>query len=364
MPAPTTDIVRQPTQAKIAVALEPAHHMLNSLMLLIKSEHLSGYGEWVTQTAVSLTPEQLHMNELVLLGLHYAVVPFRSWSSFEAYLGNLAAHNPVTLRDRVLDAYQNLPCQREKPITDRDQILSSADAYLDYLYDRFPDTVINDEIEREAYALMIDPPAMQQVIVNHLREMWQTFLKPEWIRIQPMLQASVEAFGQIDFSDMTPLEAARTVVGQELPEHWEKMLGGEETPIEQVVFVPSAHVGPYLGTFKPNGILWLLFGARLPEGTAVTSPDLSRSELLVRLNALADDTRLRILQIIREEGEQCSQDIINQLDLSQSAASRHLKQLSATGYLSERRRDGAKCYSLNPERVEGILQALSYFLLG
>lgn len=364
MPAPTTDIVRKPKQAAITVALEPAHHLLNSLMLLIQSEHLSGYGEWVTNTAVSLTPQQLHTNKLVLLGLHYAIVPFRSWSSFEAYLDNLAAHNPLTLRDRVLDAYESLPCKREVPVTDRAQILSSADAYLDYLYGRFPDVTIDEEIEREAYALMIDPPAMQQIIVNHLREMWQTVLKPEWLRIQPMLQASVKAFSHVDFNGMTPLEAARTVVGQELPEHWEKMLGETEKPVAEVIFVPSAHVGPYLGTFKPNGVMWLLFGARLPEGTAVSSPDLSRAELLVRLNALSDDNRLRILQIIREEGEQCSQDIINQLDLSQSAASRHLKQLTATGYLSERRRDGAKCYSLNPERVEGILQALSHFLLG
>ncbi|MEJ2361864.1 MAG: hypothetical protein P8Z75_10615 [Gammaproteobacteria bacterium] len=36
-----------------------------------KSDHLSGYAEWVTQTAVSLTPEQLHMNKLVVLGLHF-----------------------------------------------------------------------------------------------------------------------------------------------------------------------------------------------------------------------------------------------------------------------------------------------------
>ena len=74
MPAPTTDIIRKPAQTTISITLEPAHHLLNSLTLLIKSEHLSGYGEWVTQTAVSLTPEQLHLNKLVLLGLHYAVV--------------------------------------------------------------------------------------------------------------------------------------------------------------------------------------------------------------------------------------------------------------------------------------------------
>ena len=95
----------------------------------------------------------------------------------------------------------------------------------------------------------------------------------------------------------------------------------------------------------------------------MTSPDLSRSELLVRLNALADDTRLRILQAIHEAGELCSQEIMVRLNLSQSAASRHLKQLSATGYLSERRREGAKCYSLEPDRIEDVLTAVSSYLL-
>lgn len=360
MPAPTNELIRKTNQSTITVALEPAHHLINSLVLLNKSDHLSGYAEWVTQTAVSLTPEQLRINKLVVLGLHYAVVPFRSWSTFEAYLDNLAAHHPETLRDRVLDAYETMTCSRDLPVTDRAQILANADAYLHYLKGRFPAESIDEEIEREAYALMMDPPQMQQVIVEHLRTMWNTLLKPEWNRIQPMLQASVDAFNEVDFSNMTPIEATRTVIGQDLLEHWEEFFRTEE--IDNLIFVPSAHVGPYVSIFKPNGTLWVLFGARLPEGTAVVYPDLSRSELLVRLNALADDNRLRILQLIRDEGEQCSQDVINLLGLSQSAASRHLKQLSATGYLTERRREGAKCYSLNQERIEATLQALAYFL--
>jgi DNA-binding transcriptional ArsR family regulator len=363
MPAPTTDILRKTSTMTIDLSLEPAHHLLNSLVLLNKSGHLSGYAEWVTNTAVSLTAQQLHTNKLVLLGLHYAVVPFRSWSSFEAYLANLAAHNPITLRDRMLDAYDSIPCSPDAPQINREQMLSSADIYLQYLYDRFPESVIDEDIEREAYALMIDPPAMQQTIVTHLRDMWKTILKPEWLRIEPLLHACVDAFAKVDFRGMTPLEAARTVVGQELPDHWEEMLDEPDERMQEIIFVPSAHIGPYLGMFKSNGSLWLLFGARAPEGMNSGSPDLSRSELLVRLNALADDTRLRILQAVRDAGELCSQDIMIQLELSQSTASRHLKQLSATGYLTERRREGAKCYSLDPERIEDVLTAVSSYLL-
>jgi DNA-binding MarR family transcriptional regulator len=57
-----------------------------------------------------------------------------------------------------------------------------------------------------------------------------------------------------------------------------------------------------------------------------------------------------------------SQEIMRELELSQSATSRHLKQLSATGYLNERRCEGAKCYELNKEKVEDLVGAISSFL--
>jgi ArsR family transcriptional regulator len=101
-----------------------------------------------------------------------------------------------------------------------------------------------------------------------------------------------------------------------------------------------------------------MFGARMPEGARQESSALSRSELQVRLGALNDDTRLQILWLLSQSDELCAQDVMNRLDLSQSAASRHLRQLSATGYLTERRRAGEKCYSLNRERIQDTFHAL------
>ena len=86
--------------------------------------------------------------------------------------------------------------------------------------------------------------------------------------------------------------------------------------------------------------------------------------LLDFLKTMADETRLRILAIIREQGEMCSQELIDRMEISQSSISRHLRQLTATGYLVERRCNGAKCYTLNPERIQATLQALSAYLLG
>ncbi len=100
----------------------------------------------------------------------------------------------------------------------------------------------------------------------------------------------------------------------------------------------------------------------MPEGADLIVPDLDRAEILVRLSALADDSRLQILKLISQKGEMRSQDIMRGLDMSQSATSRHLSQLNATGYLVARRCEGAKCYSMNFEKIDDTLNAVSTFL--
>jgi DNA-binding transcriptional ArsR family regulator len=364
MPTIEAELVRVPTKTKISIALEPVQQLFNSLMWIRKSEHLSGLHDWISQTEARLSPEQRHTHALVIQGLHFAIRPQRSWSSFPAYLDYITAQDPQVLRDRIISAYIYHSCLVDETILrpdEPDEVLATLDSFLSLLRAGFPPEAIDEKLETEAYALLKDPPAMKALIVSHLQFMWTEFLAEEWKRQEPMLQTSVEAFQQLDFSGLTILEIAEKIVGQELPEKWVELLGQE---LDRITFVPSAHLGPYLGIYRTNGNVWLLFGARLPEGSLISSPDLSRSEILVRLNALADDTRLHILQSLHEAGELCSKTIMDQLDLSQSAASRHLKQLSATGYLTERRQNGAKCYRLNEERIENTIHALSHFLLG
>jgi len=49
---------------------------------------------------------------------------------------------------------------------------------------------------------------------------------------------------------------------------------------------------------------------------------------------------------------------MERLDLSQSAASRHLRQLAATGYLNVERREGSKVFRLNSKRIDDTFGAL------
>ena len=365
MPTLDTELVRTPTKTNIHIALDPANSVLNSMHIMHMADQFSGLNEWITKTAASLSPEQLRTNRLIFEGLHYAIQPRRRWSSFPAYVDHLENQNPLVLRDRILAAYDDLCCETEVHTGERSDpevVLASLDSFLDHLREGFPADVINIEIETEAYSLLVDPPTLREKIVSHFRTMWRDVMSAEWERNLPMLETCVAANQQLDLTNLTIPEAAQQIMGQALPEKWQDKFS--KAQIDEVIFVPSAHLGPYRGMAHIDGILWLMFGARLPEGAQISSPDLSRSELLVRLNALADDTRLQILHALKMEGELCSKDIMEQLELSQSAASRHLKQLSATGYLGERRKNGAKCYSLSEDRVEDTLEALSYFLLG
>jgi DNA-binding transcriptional ArsR family regulator len=368
MPAPVQDLISAPTTTGISISLEPTYNAHQSLLLLTKDKgyNLSGLGEWVSQTRDALLPEEREHHNFVMIGFYFAILAQRSWASYPAYIRHLEAMDSTDLRDKLLDAYMRLPCNHgnkeaaaETISVSKEAILSTVDSYLAFLDERFSMDHVDVELESQAYKYVVDPPAMQKLIVTHLDMMWNKYLAAEWERVTPMLQDAVRACQQVDLRGKSKLEAAEIFTGQDLTKDCEVF---EEA--EHLIFVPSAHMGPYTGGFKIGEVVYVTFGARLPQGAQVYAPDLSRNEILVRLSALADDTRLQILKYVSENGEQRSQEIMEHLELSQSASSRHLKQLSATGYLIERRCNGAKCYELNAERIDDTLQALGNFLLG
>ncbi len=366
MPKLDQDFIRLPQPVTVSFALEPVRNILNSFCLIARREELPGVDAWVTHTAAALTPAQLHANGVVCEGLYFAIQPDRVYPDFPAYLEGLETQDPRVLRDRLFEAYARFARSKAPergdtaPLPSREALLASPEVFLAYEKKIFPHLFSDADIqtEIEAHALLNDPPAMQKLMVSHLRDMWDRFMAAEWERVRPMLQESVDAFQQLDLAGQTPVEIACAISPALGEEHLAKALA----QAERVVFVPSAHQGPYAGKSTGEHEVVVFFGARLPEGAASRSPALTRSELLVRLNALADDARLSILNLLAEHDELCAQDIMTRLGLSQSAASRHLRQLSATGYLVERRREGAKCYRLNRDRFQNTIRALEQFV--
>jgi len=363
MPLPAN--IEQPVREANRVALHPVRNVVASMMLVTKDEEMPGTGAWVAQVREKLNAEELSMLKLVIIGFFFAILPEKDFATFSEYLDNLAGSDPVALRDKMLNTYAQvcINCTEEIKTTkpDWEKVLSSPENYISFLVDHFSQELVDEKLERMAYQYVIDPPAMQKVILEQLHWFWNEHLSQEWTRTEPMLRESVKAFQNADFDNMSRVEMARYITGQDLDEeHWSKILG----KAERVVFIPNPHIGPYVTRFHFGDVLGVIFGARQPDDARVRIPELDRAEIVARMSALADDTRLRILQMIAENGEMNSKDVIEAVGLSQPSVSRYLTQLTVTGFLQERRVNGAKAYTLNRDRIEKTFNAVHKFLLG
>lgn len=353
----------------VQVELEPGLNAFTSALLIAKEAHDPGIHEWITRVRLQMSADEFTRHKLVLIGFYYAVLPRKNHASFSAYILDLEQTPPSVFRQTLLDSYSKIykgsctPEQKDAPV-EWDEILSSPAKYVNFLKERFGEEHVEEDIETRAYDYVIDPAAMKQLIVGHMRWLWSNHLESEWVRVRPLLEESVRAFKKVDFSGMSRIEAARLITGQELEDSkWEELLEQAET----VTFIPNAHIGPYIHKShetSSNDTLYVYFGARQPDGIEDRIPELDRTEIVARISALADDTRLQVLQMIAERGEMRSQEIIEEINLSQPSVSRYLSQLTAAGYLQERRANGAKIYILNKDRIEKTLKAVHAFLLG
>lgn len=359
------DLEKTKTESAL-VRLEPGLNAFGSMLLLTTYGDEPGIHEWVTKTLLRMSAEERERHKLVMIGLHYAILPQKAGVTFEEYLSQLDATPPAKFRERLLDAYSMICITSEskkeagKPV-DWDTVLASPENYVDFLRRRFGDELTDQEMETRAYEYVLDPDAMKRLIVYHMHWFWDTYLRAEWTRVRPMLEASARAFNQIDLSGKTRVEIIEFVTGKQVSElKW----GNDLQEARELVFIPNAHFGPYMKATRIDGSFYIYFGAHLPEGSDVHIPELDRAEIVSRISALADDTRLQILQMISANGEMRSQEIMEAISLSQPSVSRYLSQLTAAGFLQERRANGAKAYILNRERIEKTLKAVSAFLLG
>jgi DNA-binding transcriptional ArsR family regulator len=352
-----------PKETKIRFALEPAYNALCSLTLL--NEDLGGAADWVDDMVARLSPDEVKTNGL-RVELVFLQIGCNTWPSFPALIDDLAAREPEALYEGIAVCFAEMLA---KQIGDRVEIPDPEDLFADR--ERF--LALCQQLLRvkgegddhsewclNIFDLMQQPPdRLQSDMVHHLRMMWDSYLADEWERNLPLLRESLAAFESLDLSNLTMSEAIRRIIGRDEPEQW----GNWRDGLDEIIFIPSPHIGPYVLLIKQSETTArVVFGARIPEGATVRSPALSRSDLTQRLEALADDTRLRILELVALEGEQGAKDIMDRFDLSKSAASRHLRQLTANGYLIVRQQDVSKYYRLNPSRIDETLRLLRAFL--
>lgn len=331
-----------------SVAIEPVYNALLSLAHLTTDPATRKVEPWITQTAMRLTPQQQQHNRLVFEGLGQALLPDTVYPTFPAYLAALEAHAPTTLRDRLLQ--QVTPSTPQNAI-DQQHFIQQVDA-------TYPLNRLDEALLTAVYQLLNEPVAMHQLITTHLRTLWENHLAAEWERSSRNLQSMTYLLNKCTWPTTSAQDAIRAFLRRPLPDAISTQLSG----VERVVFVPSPHVHLQAERFGSPDTIWVFALANFWTLPLRTEP-IQRTEVLAPLSALADETRLHILELLATHQELFAQELITKLELSQPTVSRQLKQLRSVNLITEQRgNDANKSYQLNRETVERLFHTLMQLL--
>lgn len=345
---------------ELAVATVP--NILNSLSLLSR-HHLRALDGWESAASQALTETQRRTNDLLFGALAPAFLVDDDAADFESYLVVLEQESGVTMRDHILYVVASpgyvAGSAAELPRAEPNLLLDDPAAYLARVEARFPSTPGATVLHREAHALLQNPAALHATIVGHLRSMWETQLGPEWERQRGALHNQVNVIERRSATNPRLLDDLRMLLAPELQPDIAVQMAG----MRRIVLAPSAHTGPYVTALPVGATLYLFFTAPRSMAAGLRSVRVGPEELLLRLGALADPTRLQILQLFAEQDQLTAQEIMAQLSLTQSTVSRQLRALAP--YLQESRGTGAgKRYTFNPTQVNLTFRALKEALAG
>jgi DNA-binding transcriptional ArsR family regulator len=216
----------------------------------------------------------------------------------------------------------------------------------------------------DVLSLIADPAQLKRRTIALYDGVWQTVFAEARAAELPMLREA--ALRGAAFADRGFSEAYASLTGQRVPDVLER----PPSTITRVAFCPSAHLGGFVSyiAYEPDLIVYfsaphLIDRCRERDAAPSSAPAADRSpgrdqiDLLDAARALADPTRLRMLDLLLE-GELYAQEIVGRLGVAQSAVSRHLGQLERAGLVTVEARRGSKYYAVNPATFEAVASAL------
>jgi len=214
-----------------------------------------------------------------------------------------------------------------------------------------------EETADRSVHLIQNPAELKTLFISIVTRFWDQFYKGEYQRYLAQMERSVTFHRHQNYGGdfATVFEA---VAGRRLPKT--KM---EFDEMEQVVFVPSGFVGPYvMFTHDPEVMpskFFVHYNCR-PTGAPEREEVPTIGNIFPPLKALADETRLQILSLL-DGRELYAQEIVDELDISQSAVSRHLKLMITGGLLKMRKKDSMKYLTINEEALAALAERLTSF---
>ena len=278
--------------------------------------------------------------------------------SFEWELSRLATHPPDLLLEefgRPLFDHGGRHDIRlyDDPIV-RDTMLQRAAIY-------------GESSRRLAALLLADPARFTQQVVSLLEEYWQVAFGREWRWVEPQLRRSV-----VESEWLLATSGIWAVLGK-LPRHCRANSAQGELTIDlphthtvevsassPLVLRPSVFVWPQLRVSCDQPWPTTLVYAT-PKQRREAQPRIPPGELLGALRALADDTRLRVLQLIAER-PRSTQELVPLIGLSSAGLSKTLARLSEAGFITARREGYYVVYCLAPDRINAVSAAIHAFL--
>jgi DNA-binding transcriptional ArsR family regulator len=133
-----------------------------------------------------------------------------------------------------------------------------------------------------------------------------------------------------------------------------------EPGVRRVVLAPSYLVRPYNFTF--TGEDWRMFIYPVADGALEAHDQYAPPQRVLRLHrALGDETRLRILRLLRDRDWYLT-EIAERLELSKPTIKHHLAQLRAAGLVTLTEEGGLSYYSLRRERLDDASSELKHYL--
>ncbi len=192
-----------------------------------------------------------------------------------------------------------------------------------------------------------------------MKQMWRTHFMPVWDQ-QHYLQSLADNLNTREW----PMRAksAESVIQTFLQRPVPTFIGRELAGITQLVFCLSPYVEFQAAKFGDARELWIFVPSN-PRKLPMRYEPIQRTEVTRLANVLADEARLQILELLAAYGPMRSQEIMEQLDVSQPTVSRQLKQLKMTQFMFEKRDgDASKIFELNTDRLGEVTHLLETLL--
>lgn len=325
--------------------------LVSAITLIHRATDSDRFDSWLVETRRSLNPAIRHDLE-TLLGfsghpIYYLeellmsfepLQPAHLDADFDSYIAHLrqlpACHFPRMVAQALQKVYG------DRGVTDVAPESADRVAWRAFL----EPGITNADLD-EALDLVLAPEQLKARTVALFDRFWNECYHQECER---SLSEIWRVLRQVRLADYPSAASAfEDLSGHRLPDEVQSAF----PEVERITFCPSYHLGDLVQFIRYPPELILYFDCRRMTAIAQSEPDAPVSlNLLPGLRALADGTRLRIIEMLRDR-ELYAQEIVGRLSISPSAVSRHLSMLEAADIVYVRPVNGMKYYAINARRL-------------